>query len=52
VYELLEPKNFVFGEVEKLAENAQLYYKEKKFLPSNGEKLVGKVPPAGMGYNV
>ncbi|RKU45288.1 hypothetical protein DL546_006241 [Coniochaeta pulveracea] len=52
VYELLEPKNFVFGEVEKLAADAQLYYREKKFLPSNGEKLVGKVPPAGFGYNV
>jgi catalase len=45
VYELLAKKDFVFGEVEKLAKDAQLFYKEQKFLPSNGEKLVGTVPP-------
>ena len=45
VYELLPKKDFVFGEVEKLAKDAETWYKEPKFRPSNGEKLVGMVPP-------
>ncbi|KAJ9164779.1 Heme-dependent catalase [Coniochaeta hoffmannii] len=45
VYQLLPDPDFVFGEVEKLAKEAVLFYKEPKFRPSNGEKLVGKVPP-------
>jgi catalase len=44
IYNLLPNPDFVFGEVEKLAKEAVLFYKEPKFRPSNGEKLVGKVP--------
>ena len=33
------------GLAEELAQDAHLWYKEKKFRPSNGEKLVGYAPP-------
>jgi catalase len=46
----LKKKDFVFGEVEKLAKDAHLWYKEPKFRPTNGEKLVG-MPPAHPVYN-
>lgn len=40
------PKNeFAFSEVEELAVDAHLWYKEAKFRPSQGEKLVGYAPP-------
>ncbi|EKG22516.1 Catalase [Macrophomina phaseolina MS6] len=51
VYDLLNKKSFEFSEVEKLAEGAQLWYKEKKFQPSTGEKLTGFAPSAPF-YNV
>ncbi|KAF2401669.1 heme-dependent catalase [Trichodelitschia bisporula] len=44
VYDLLPEKKFEFGEVEELSKTAQEWYKEKKFRPSNGERLVGAVP--------
>lgn len=44
VYTLLKDPKFQMQEVEKLAETAQEWYKEKKFMPSTTEKLVGKVP--------
>lgn len=44
VYALLKAPQFEMKEVEKLAETAQEWYKEKKFMPSTMEKLVGKVP--------
>jgi len=51
VYDLLLTKEFGFSEVQELAKTAQEWYKEKKFRPSNGEKLVGYAPPMGI-YNV
>ena len=40
------PKNeFAFSEVEELAVDAHLWYKEAKFRPSQGEKLVGYALP-------
>jgi catalase len=44
VYDLLPKKDFEFNEVTKLAETAHEWYKEEKFRPSQGEKLVGFVP--------
>jgi catalase len=41
----LTKPQFEFRDVEKLAEGAEEWYKEPKFRPSNGEKLVGMVPP-------
>ncbi|KAI0521466.1 catalase-like domain-containing protein [Xylaria bambusicola] len=40
-YDLLKNPHFKMNEVEKLAETAQEWYKEKKFMPSTGEKMVG-----------
>ncbi|OTB00337.1 hypothetical protein M426DRAFT_66107 [Hypoxylon sp. CI-4A] len=51
VYDLLPKKEFQFSEVEKLSHGAQEWYKEKKFQPSNGERLVGFAPPTPV-YNV
>jgi len=51
VYELLLDPEFTLDEVAELSETAHLWYREKKFLPLNGERLSGMVPPAGMGYN-
>jgi catalase len=51
VYDLLPKKEFDFDEVRELSETAQEWYKEKKFRPSNGEKLVGFAPPTSI-YNV
>ena len=45
IYDFLPKKDFAFSEVEELAQDAHLWYKEKKFRPSNGEKLVGYAPP-------
>ncbi|KAI1428863.1 catalase-like domain-containing protein [Xylaria sp. FL1777] len=44
VYALLKKPQFQMSEVEKLAETAQEWYKEKKFMPSTGEKLAGQIP--------
>jgi catalase len=44
IYNGLKNPKFGFDEVEKLAETAQEWYKEKKFQPSTGEKLLGQVP--------
>jgi catalase len=44
-------KNFQFSEVEKLSEDAHVWYKEKKFRPSQGEMLTGYAPPTSI-YNV
>jgi len=51
VYDLLPTKEFDFSEVQELAKTAQEWCKEKKFRPSNGEKLVGYEPQIGI-YNV
>lgn len=51
VYDLLTKKAFEMTEVEELSKTAQEWYKEKKFRPSAGEKLVGRVPPTTI-YNV
>ncbi|XPS68908.1 Catalase [Ascochyta lentis] len=45
IYDFLPKKEFAFSEVEELAKDAHLWYKEKKFRPSGGEKLVGYAPP-------
>lgn len=50
IYDLLPKKDFSMDEVAKLAENAQTWYKEKKFMPSTHEKLVG-MPPSMPIYN-
>ncbi|TFA99723.1 Catalase [Trichoderma ghanense] len=44
VYELLNETEFDLNEVKNLAETAHQWYKEKKFMPSTGEKLMGNVP--------
>ena len=44
VYDQLEKKEFSFEEVEKGAEGAEMAYKEKKFQPSEGNRLVGFQP--------
>jgi len=51
VYELLEKKAFEFDEVPKLAETAHEWYKDKKFRPSQGERLTGYAPGFPV-YNV
>ena len=38
------------SDVKKLAETAQEWYKEKKFQPSNGERLTGYAPSTSI-YN-
>jgi catalase len=50
VYDLLPEKRFDFSEVESLAETAQEWYKEKKFRPSQGERLTGYAPTSAI-YN-
>jgi len=51
VYDLLQEQRFGFEEVEELAKTAHEWYKEKKFRPSEGERLVGFAPPGAL-YNV
>jgi len=51
VYDLLSKKEFEFREVEELSKTAQEWYKEKKFQPTNGERLTGYAPPTSI-YNV
>ncbi|CAI6309618.1 unnamed protein product [Periconia digitata] len=50
IYDGLPKKSFEWSEVEKLAPDAHLWYKEAKFRPSQGERLTG-VPPTGTVYN-
>ncbi|KAL7952083.1 catalase-like domain-containing protein [Trichoderma barbatum] len=51
VYELLDEADFDLDEVKGLAQTAQEWYKEKKFMPSTGEKLAGNTPSTPV-YNV
>lgn len=51
VYDMLPKKEFKFSEVEKLSQNTQEWYKEKKFRPSQGDRLVGYTPSKAV-YNV
>ncbi|CAJ2507620.1 Uu.00g088060.m01.CDS01 [Anthostomella pinea] len=51
VYDRLTKKEFDFKEVVELSKSAQTWYKEEKFRPSNGERLVGYAPE-GAVYNV
>jgi catalase len=51
VYDNLLKKEFEFSEVEELSKTAQEWYKEPKFRPSPGERLVGFAPQAPV-YNV
>lgn len=44
VYDRLRKQDFSFAEVEKGAEGAELAYKEKKFRPDEGDRLVGFAP--------
>jgi catalase len=46
IYDMLPNPEFQFAEVEKLAETAQEWYKEKKFQPSTENKLRGDAPTA------
>jgi catalase len=50
IYDGLPKPEFEFSEVETLAEDAHLWYKEKKFRPSAGEMLTGYAP-SGPVYN-
>jgi catalase len=50
VYDNLKEKKFQFSEVEELSKTAQEWYKEKKFLPSEGDGLVGYLPQQNV-YN-
>jgi catalase len=40
----LAKKDFAFSEVEELSKTAQEWYKEKKFRPSPGNRLIGYAP--------
>ncbi len=51
IYEMLLNLEFEFSEIEKLSEDAYLWYKERKFRPSTGERLTGYAPPVPI-YNV
>lgn len=51
VYNMLPEKKFDFEDVKDLAKTAQEWYKEKKFRPSVGERLVG-FPPQMSVYNM
>ncbi|KAF2123366.1 heme-dependent catalase [Dothidotthia symphoricarpi CBS 119687] len=44
IYDLLPSPKFEFSEVEEMSQHAHAWYKEKKFQPTNGEKLAGQVP--------
>ncbi|KAF2431659.1 heme-dependent catalase [Tothia fuscella] len=44
VFDGLPKKDFDFSEVEELSKTAQEWYKEKKFRPSEGNRLVGFQP--------
>jgi len=46
----LPSKKFEYEEIPELAETAQTWYKEKKFMPTEGQKLSGYVPPMSI-YN-
>ncbi|KAJ9639862.1 hypothetical protein H2201_007360 [Coniosporium apollinis] len=50
VYDLLPKKEFEYSEVEEMAKTAHVWFKEEKFRPSSGEKLVG-LPPQQPVYN-
>ena len=45
-----DKRQFDFAEVEKLAQDAHLWYKERKFRPSMGERLTGYAPSQSV-YN-
>lgn len=47
---MLPSPEFQFSEVEKLAQDAHVWYKEKKFQPSTENKLQGYAPN-GPWYN-
>ena len=51
VYDLLPKKPFEFSEVEEGAKGAETAYKEKKFRPEDGNRLVG-FPPANPIYQM
>lgn len=51
VYNGLTEHKFPFDAVKKRAEDAQTWYKESKFRPSKGAKIVGKVPSIDV-YNL
>ncbi|KAH7081433.1 catalase-like domain-containing protein [Paraphoma chrysanthemicola] len=50
VYDMLPKPEFQFSEVEKLSQDAHVWYKEKKFQPSTNNKLQG-YPTQGQWYN-
>ncbi|KAH8726367.1 catalase-like domain-containing protein [Phaeosphaeriaceae sp. PMI808] len=45
IYQMLSNPDFEFAEVEKLSEEAHLWYKERKFRPLAGDRLTGYAPP-------
>jgi catalase len=47
---VLSDPEFQFSEVEKLAEDAHVWYKQRKFQPSTSDKLTG-YPTEGSWYN-
>lgn len=51
VFERLQQPQFDLTEVERLAQEAYTWYRNKAFLPSGGEKLMG-YPPAQPVYGV
>ncbi|KAK4246803.1 catalase [Corynascus novoguineensis] len=51
VFERLQQPQFDLAEVERIAQDAHIWYRNKAFLPSGGEKLVG-YPPAQPVYGV
>lgn len=51
IYEMLLNPEFEFSEVKKLSEDAHLWYKERRFRPSAGERLTGYAPSVPI-YNI
>jgi len=50
IYNMLPSPEFQFTEVEKLSQDAHVWYKERKFQPSTENKLQGN-PVNGSWYN-
>ena len=46
IFDMLPNPEFTFADVEKLSQDAHVWYKEKKFQPSTTNKLQGYAPTA------
>jgi catalase len=46
IFDMLPNPEFTFAQVEELAQDAHVWYKEKKFQPATQNKLQGYAPTA------